>query len=416
MKRWIIASCLVMAGSAAAADPSEPITFPEAVKRAIAHNPDRRIALIEIERVDGLLREATAALLPQLAASGTYTRLESNRYVAMNLEAAANSLLAELTIATPLVDLHAIAERKRAKDQVDVTAAQAESTKRDVAIATARAYFMAYTTARQLEIATHARDTAKGHVDYTTQRHGAGIGNDLDVKRAEAELATDEADIASAVTARLRAEEALGVIIGSDRPAAAASEPDLGEPHAGPGIGTRADVIASQRALDASMWSRDHDWWDWIPTLRLAGDGFFSAPQLAPIPRWGYDLALTLSVPIYDGGFRHGEHEQHLADEAEALERDAATTREASSEVRTARTAVDDTRNARDAARHAAELAAATLDLATSGYKAGTATSLDVIDAQRTALDSATSALLAEDQFRQAELDLLAATGAFPPK
>jgi outer membrane protein, multidrug efflux system len=416
VKVWLVASYLAMTTAVAAADPSEPITFADAIKRAIANNPDRRIALIEIERMDGLLRQATAALLPQLAANATYTRLEGNRYVAMNLEAAANSFMADLTIQTPIVDFHAIAERKRARDQVDVTAAQADSTRRDVAIATARAYFMAYTTARQLEVATHARDNDKGHVDFTTQRHRAGVGNDLDVKRAEAQLATDEAGVANAVTSKLRAEEALGVIIGSDKPAAAATEPDLGEPHDGAGVATRADVLASLRSLDASTWSRDHDWWDYLPSLKLAGDGFYTAPQLAPIPRWGYDLALTLSVSIYDGGFRHGAHEQHVAEEAEAIERSAATTREATSEVRTARAAVTDTRAARDAARNAADLAAATVDLATTGYKAGTATGLDVIDAQRTSLDAATAALLADDEYRQAELDLLAATGAFPPR
>jgi multidrug efflux system outer membrane protein len=414
VKRWLVAASLV--GRVAAADPTEPITFDEAVRRAIAHNPDRRVALDEIARVDGLLAQATSALLPQLSGNATYTRLEANRYVAMNLEAAANSFEASLNVSGPLVDMHAIAERKRAHDQVDVTAAQADNVKRDVAIAAARAYFMAYTTARELEIATHARDNAKGHADYTRGRHQAGVGNDLDVQRAEAELATDEADVASAITAKLRAEEALGIILGSDRPASAAREPDLGTPDEGPGIAVRADVIASLREHDAATWSSDHDWWDWLPSLRLTGDGFFTAPQIAPIPRWGYDLALTLSVPIYDGGFRRGAHEQHVALLAEAAERDAETDRQASSDVRLARQAVGDTRRARDAARDAAKAADAVLDLATTGYKAGTTTSLDVIDAQRSSLDAATSALIAEDNYRQAELDLLAATGAFPPR
>jgi outer membrane protein TolC len=123
---------------------------------------------------------------------------------------------------------------------------------------------------------------------------------------------------------------------------------------------------------------------------------------------------LTLNVPLYDGGYRSGEHEQHVAEENEARIREAEAVREASSEVRTARQAVEDSRRARDAARTAAEKAQKTVELAGTGYHAGTATSLEVTTAQQTALDAATRAILAEDDYRSAELDLLAATGAFP--
>ncbi|HET9621443.1 MAG TPA: TolC family protein [Kofleriaceae bacterium] len=396
------------------AQASQPITFRDAIRRAIAHNPDRLTALAEIDRVRGLLAQATSALLPQVHLQGMYTRIEGDRFVGMNRSDAANSVAARLTVDTPIVDLRAIAERKRARDTVDVTAADADAVKRAVAIATARAYFAALSSGQLLLSAIRARDTARAHVEYSRARRVANVGTELDLSRDESELATTEAQVASATIARLRAEEALGVIIGADQPLAPSDDPDLGEPRAGDGITARADVSAARERTAAAVWSRDHDWTDWTPSLHLNGDGFLDAPQIDPIPRLGYQLVLTLDMPLYDGGFRHGAHAQHLALEAEAHINEANIDRQASSDVRIARAAVADARAARDAAKLAADKAAHTLDLATIGYKAGTATGLEVVDAQRVALDAATQAVIAADDFRQAELDLLAATGAFP--
>ncbi|MFT3699092.1 MAG: TolC family protein [Kofleriaceae bacterium] len=392
---------------------TEKVTFVDAVKRAIAHNPDRLVALHEIERVQGLLMQATAALLPQVGVSAIYTRLEGDRFVMDRRSQAANSLHADVNVDTPLIDLHAFAERKRAHDRVEVTAAEAESTKRDVAIATARAYFAAFSAAKYLDITKHARDSAKAYADAAGERRHGGVGTELDLKRAQAQLAVDEAQVASAITAKLRAEEALGVIIGSERPVAANGEPDLADSTSND-ISKRADVIASRMDREAASESRHLDWMNWAPTLHLTGEGFYQAPQIDPMPRWGYEIDVTLDFRIYDGGLRSGLHHQHRAEEDEAKDREVGVDRQATSEVRTARAAVDSTKVARDASRKAAELGAGVLELATLGYTAGTATSLDVVDAEKAALDADSQALIAEDDYRQAQLDLLAATGVFP--
>jgi outer membrane protein TolC len=411
VKSLAVAFALAAAGRAGADPPR--VSFDDAIRLAIAHNPTRRIAQLDIERTCALLVQASAALLPQVGAGATYTRLEGNRYVAMRRATAANSVMADATLDAPIVDLGAYAQRRRAEDQVEVSAAEAASIARDVAIATARAYFAAFVAARMVELAEHARDTARAHVDYTLERARGGVGNDLDVTRAQTELATDESQLASATTARVRAEAALAVITGSEGALAAGDEPHL-EEREGRGVDARADVIAARTQREAADESKHLDWMLWAPTLRLGGDGFYAAPQIDPIPRFGYQLVVALQLPLYDGGLRRGIHDQHRAELAEARERETGTDRQARSDVATAEQAIGNARTARDAAHHAAELAARTLALATEGYRAGTSSELDVIDAERSARDAATQAVIADDDYRQAELDLLAATGAFP--
>jgi len=59
-------------------------------------------------------------------------------------------------------------------------------------------------------------------------------------------------------------------------------------------------------------------------------------------------------------------------------------------------------------------LAQEALELSQLAYRAGATTNIDVIDAERRALDAETDAAVAEDSSRQARLDLLAASGRFP--
>jgi outer membrane protein TolC len=412
VKRAAVATVIALTIQAAA-DPAG-ITFDDAIRVAIANNPDARIAVREIERVEALLSQATAALIPQVRARVSYTRLESDRSLEGRLFAAANSVIGNVGVTGPVVDPQAWADRRRAADQRDATTYDAQAVKRAVAIAAARAYFQALTSTHLLEIAQTARQTAAAHVAYAVQRKQGGVGTDLDVSRAQTELATDEALVASAKTALLRADEALGVITGSPAALAPAGEPLLSGTE-GLGIASRADLRASAGHREAAQDSADLDWAQYVPALRIDGAAFVDAPVLPPVPRIGYDVLLTLEVPIFEGGLRRARHAQHLAELGEAREREVGTVRLANSEVAVARTALANTRAARDAAHRAADLAAKTLDLANTGYVAGTVSELDVIDAQRAARDDAVQAALADDDYREAELDLLAATGAFPP-
>ena len=61
-----------------------------------------------------------------------------------------------------------------------------------------------------------------------------------------------------------------------------------------------------------------------------------------------------------------------------------------------------------------AKLAREALDLANRAYRAGATSNIEVIDAERRARDADTAAVIAEDNVRQARLDLLAAAGQFP--
>jgi len=314
----------------------------------------------------------------------------------------------------PLLDFRKRADTQRARDNLEVERATAATTRRTVAIATGRAYLSVFAAERIIEVAELARATAQAHVDYATSRTRGGIGTELDIVRAQSELATDESNLATARTALVQAEEALGVLTGQNAPLGSTTEPAFPESPDIRAVATRADVIAGQRRLSSAKWSRDAQWAEYAPTLSLNGVGFYDTPQIDPTPAWGFQILAVLALPLYDGGYRAGLAQERDSILAESREELAQLERSASSEVRASEDAVKRAHEARDAAHRSADFATRALQLANVAYQGGTGTSLDVIDAERTARDAATQAVIADDGLRQAQFGLLAATGHFP--
>jgi outer membrane protein len=394
--------------------PARAVSFDQAVGLALEHSSVARIAADEVVRADALLQQSASTLRPLIGISAQYQQLEGDRFSHTFETSAAESFLGELTVTLPLVDLRKRADVQRARDQLEVERTAAATTRREVAITTGRAYLSVFAAERIVEVAELARQTAKAHVDYARSRTQGGIGTELDIVRAQSELATDESNLATARTALVQAEEALGVLAGQNGPLGSTSEPVFPDSPDVRATASRADIISGRRRLSAAKWSRDAQWTEYVPTLSINGAGFYDTPQLEPIPRWGFQILAVVAVPLYDGGYRAGLAQRRDADEAEAREELAQVEREASSEVRASEDAVRRARDARDAAHRSAEFADRALQLATVAYQGGTGTSLDVIDAERSARDAATQAVIADDGLRQAQFALLAATGHFP--
>jgi len=119
-------------------------------------------------------------------------------------------------------------------------------------------------------------------------------------------------------------------------------------------------------------------------------------------------------VPIFDAGTRLGNRTERQA----ALDQAAATlanaTTQASSQVRAAREAVASGERALASARAAADQAQQVVSITNISFRAGAATNIEVIDAERVSRDADMAVAVAEDTLRRARLELLNAVGRFP--
>jgi len=419
---------LVYATAASAQTPVavERVTFQQAIDRAIANNPSAAVAAAGILRAEGLLTQARSATMLQVTGSVVSTTLNKGVDFDGAIVQPRSQLTASLTLDQPLVAAAAWARRAQAKDNVQIAELSAVETRRQIALAAADAYLSIIARLRVLEGNNRARDTARAHFDLATQLEQQGTGSRLNALRAQQQVSTFEQQIETASLAVYLAREALGVILVANGPVDAIDEPSFALPPDAAALGTtstdltpallqsRPDLrlFSSQRqAAQRVLSDSSKDRWPsldavFLPqTIRPAA--FFSEAN-----SWRFLLQST--IPVFDSGQRSGAKIQRQAalDVAQANLAGAVT--QASSQVRVAREGVASSERSLASAQAAADQAQQVVNIVNISFRAGGATNIEVIDAERSARDADTAVAVVEDLLRRSRLDLLLALGRFP--
>ncbi len=399
--------------------PAEPITFDDAIARALAYNTSAVIAAQEIARAEGLMGQARAGALPLVTLGGSYTLLDHDRVLNGSLFQSGQVLQGTATAAVPLLAATRWWNWAHGVEGVDVARLSEADVRRTVAITAARAYLSVVAAHRAIDVSESAVKVGRAHEEYAVARRKGGVGNELDVKRAEQERWAAETQLQAAYALLARGREALGVICGAQGPLDSTGVPpvtyypDLDQ--AEQAVQGRQDVkaAAGRAHLADAVWK--DSWTDWLPVVAGSFQAYAQTNAVMPTPPTGWVAQLVASFPIFQGGLRTSQIVERRALAREAEEALTGVIRQARSEVRASFEAMRYAYAGYDAARRGAESAMTALDLANQAYRAGATSNLDVIDAERRARDASTTAVIAEDAVRQANLDLLSAAGRFPP-
>lgn len=401
--------------------PPEKVTFEDAVRRAIDRNPGIVVAAAEILRAEGLLKQARAVTLPNVDISGTNTTLDDSRGLAGQTFTPQNTFSAAASLSMPLFAPAMWARRVQAEDTRRVAEAGVDEARRQIAVATAQSYLSVIAAHRVVDSQVRARDTAQAFYDYAAQRLQAGAGSRLNALQAQQTLSVDQALVEVSQLALFRAQEALGVLVTSDRPLDATDEPAFEVPEEGKTLAGvdqeilhRSDLKFSNLQIFAAQRVVNDSWKDWLPTVTAAFQPIFQQPGSLITPQTSWRAVLQFEIPVFDAGERRG---LKMVREATLRQNEASYTgqlRQAKSEVRLAYEAVRRSTRALDSARAASQQSTEVLNITNFSFRTGATTYIEVIDAQRRARDADTAVAVAEDAVRQARLDLLTALGRFP--
>jgi outer membrane protein len=397
--------------------PTERVTFDEAIRRAIARNPSSAIAAADILHAEGLLAQARSDARLHITANATSTALNQSIEFQGTTVTPQSSVIGSLDVRYPLYAPVIWARRVEAADNRDVAMISAEDVRRQTAVATADAYLTIIARRRVIDANIRARDAARAHLDLATELEQRGSGSRLNRLRAAQEVSRNDGFIEAAQFALYSAQEALGVLLVADGPVDTADVPTFDIPAdalPSAALSARVDLklfSARERAAERVLADNSKSY---LPVF----EGIFQPQSTYPsqffVPANSWQALLQMNVLLFDSGYRAGERvvRQSNVNAARALV--ASKTTNISSEVRTAREAIASAERVLVSERAAAEQAEQVVEIVNISFRAGASTNIEVIDAQRQARDAETLVAVGEDSVRRARFDLLNALGRFP--
>ena len=423
---WLAASgFLVVALSAGRAEALQPLR--EFLSAARTHAFDNREATeLAVQRADQADQQ-WAKLLPSLTAQGALTRNEYPASLTLPGERGApgrtvvitpeNQRDATFTAQLTLLDLAQLDRIASSEATAEGQRARAKATELDVAKTVARTYYQLVGAAALVASAESSLAAAIENRDIVARRNDAGVASTLDLDRAVAQVEESRQAIAEAELTRVLAVRAMSTLAGitpSDGYPALIEdlheEPSL-EAWESPDIGKLPSVAAAAYDSEAARKTAAATKEALLPTVAAsATERFTNAAGFGTSPYYMIAATLTWKLDPYSVyGIRSDAAGYAVARVREDRAWQAA--RDAIHESwQTVRADIAKARSARSQLAASSEAA----KLAGQRYVAGTATQLEVVQAQRDAFTADVSRIQADADLLNARAALRLSAGRSP--
>jgi outer membrane protein TolC len=408
------------------ADPTPPTeilaTWTDAVAIMSTRDVEYAIALREIERAEGLRRQALAAALPTVTGTGSVRYEIFNRSqdaVAPGLAAFIPdpwTASAQITARHPLLAPRAWWGVGTADAVVDLARVSVEDRRRTLLAAAAESIVGVVTAQRVAEINRLGLRAALERLRLTERRLELGSGTRLDVVRFEQDVAAARATLVTGDEQLRRAQEALGLALGQnqawgvppelridalERDARALCQPTE--------LADRADVRAAREQIELAERGVTDATLQYVPTIDVSSTFSISTQEQASGRDYAWNVQGLLTVPIFDGGSRYGARRVAVAEAEQARLRAEGVMRTASIEVAQADRAVQVAQTSLAVAKSARDLAAEVEQLSQRSFEAGAGTSFDLVDASRRLREAELQLAVREFELVQARIGALLA-------
>jgi outer membrane protein, multidrug efflux system len=398
-------------------------TLDQLVTAALRDNLDVALAVARIEEADAILREANAALFPEIDLGGVAARSRSSGAVTTPVPIRLTN-----DIRVGLSTSFEIDFWGRLRRLVESARAQTLAThyaKDVVTLSLAGLTTQAYFSLRALDAQIAAtRETLKTRDDYyaiVQRRVEGGLASDLDLNQALGARADASAQLKDLVRQRALAEHLLGTLTGDLALKIPAGDlarlpvpplPPAGLPSSL--IERRPDIRAAEESLVAANALIGVAKAALLPRISLTGLFGGESKDLGSLVNDSgriWSIGFALSLPIFTAGRLNAEVDATTAREKQALVSYQKSIQTAFREVADALVNIEQAAATQTDLQTSVDAAGNALRLATRRYEVGYAPYIDILDAQRS-LNVAQLALIRNRQaLLSSSVDLMKALG-----
>ena len=395
-------------------------------ERAEQSNPRFEAALARVEQSRATARIANGALLPSLSVDPNLSR----QGYSPNKVPTFGTLTAN-TFSTPLdlsyeVDLWGRVRRgfESARDEAQASVAAMNAVLLTLHADVAENYFTLRALDAEIHTVVDSVTLRREQVRLVRLREQDGLGNALEIAQAETELANAEAESAVLAKHRDELENAIAILVGT-HPSSfrlaplAISDWRVLPPEIPAGLPAellerRPDVSEAERQLAAANAKVGIAKAAFFPVLTLTGSGGFLSADVDTLFNWNsraWSIGPSLSVPLFAGGRNRANFHRAQA----AYEQSVAQYRErvlvAFGEVESGLSGIRHLSERSNAQARAVASSRDAADLADDRYRSGASSYLEVVDANRQALDTERAGQQLNGQRLVATVQLIKALG-----
>ena len=392
------------------------------VARASANNTSVQTAAARVLEARAVLRDANAALLPQVGAVAGAQRATIQPGLGAGPGQAANLGQAGLN-ASWEPDVFGKLGKARDAARLDAQSREAleQSTRLIVQSEVAQAYF----DLRELDAERAiVRQTVAAYQDtlhLTERRYAAGDVAELDLARVQSEVAATDSQALALDRERALKEHALAVLLGELPTSFSLQETEWAGalPSIPAGVPARVlarrpDVTAAQLAMQAAEARAGVARKAWFPDIALTANGGVASTDLGDLFKWSarsWGVGALLQLPVFDGGKRaagvQSTNAQWDVAAASYREQVLGAFRDVEDQLSSLRTLSEQAR----AQKVAVDASARATALSDTRYRNGLVSQLELLDARRTELANRRAATQVRGAQYDATIGLIRALG-----